>query len=104
MKAHANPQSSAATALSQLLDEHPKIVGLTWSIDTLGTIHGEQHAQDGNGRIVDDCAHILGGTAVHSTLNRDGDCLGLAQLNTVWREVPVEIWGSYPETAAGGAR
>ncbi|MFF0395095.1 hypothetical protein ACFYSJ_04795 [Streptomyces sp. NPDC005248] len=91
-------------ALSELLDEHPDIVGLTWSIDTLGTIHGEQYAQDGNGRIVDVCAQILDGTAVHSTLNRDGDRLGLAQLNTVWREVPVEIWGSYPETAAGGVR
>lgn len=101
MNAHASPQSTAATALSQLLQEHPELAGLAWSIDTLGTLRGEQRAQTGTGQVVDDCAQILHGTPVRTTLNRDGDHLVLAQLATVWRDVPVEIWASYPETMTG---
>lgn len=104
MTAHSNLQASAATALSQLLTEHPELDGLTWKVDPIGVLHGELHAQEGDGRIVDDCAAIIGGTAVHSTLTRDGDRLGLAQLVTVWRDVHVEIWASHSEVAAGGAR
>ncbi|MBT2492319.1 hypothetical protein J7E96_28185 [Streptomyces sp. ISL-96] len=103
MTAHSNPQASAATALSQLLTEHPSVDGLTWTINTLGVLQGELHATEGDGQIVDDCARILGGTAAHTTLTRDGDRLGLAQLTTTWRDVPVLVWSSYPEAPAGGA-
>ncbi|MFJ3100298.1 hypothetical protein [Streptomyces sp. NPDC086835] len=104
MTAHSNPQASAATALSQLLTEHPEIADLTWSITTLGVLEGEQHAETGHGQVVDDCAQILGGTAAHTVLTRAGDRLGLAQLTTTWRDVPVHVWASYPEAPLGGAR
>ncbi|THA50829.1 hypothetical protein [Streptomyces sp. A1136] len=103
MTAHSNPQASAATALSQLLTEHPEVVGLTWSINTLGVLEGEQHAETGHGQVVDDCAQVLGGTAAHTVLSRAGDRLGLAQLTTTWRDVPVHVWASYPEAPIGGA-
>ncbi|MFH8577205.1 hypothetical protein [Streptomyces zaomyceticus] len=103
MTTHSNCQASAATVQSQLLTERPGIAGLTWRIDTLGILHGELHAQDSSGQIVEGCAQILGGTAVHSVLSRDGDRLGLVQLATTWHDVPVHVWASYADSPAGGA-
>lgn len=104
MTAHSNSQAHAATALSQLLAEHPDVTGLTWSIDPLGVLRGERHAESGDGQIVDEVAKIIGGTAAHVCFTRDGDRQGLAQLTTVWRGVPVHVWASYPEAPLGGAR
>ncbi|MFG2404184.1 hypothetical protein ACGFR8_07570 [Streptomyces brevispora] len=104
MKTHASPQAGAATVLSQLLTEHPEVTGLTWTVDLLGVLHGEVHEEAGDGRIVDACAEILGGTAAHTILTRAGDRLGLAQLATTWRDVPVHVWASYPQAPAGGLR
>ncbi|MFC9341405.1 hypothetical protein ACFT0G_25250 [Streptomyces sp. NPDC057020] len=103
MKQHSTPQASAATALSQLLSEHPSVTGLTWSINTLGVLEGVQHGETGQGQVVDDCAQILGGTAARTVLTRAGDRLGLAELVTVWRDVPIKVWASYPESPIGGA-
>ncbi|MFI5629135.1 hypothetical protein ACIA8E_07105 [Streptomyces sp. NPDC051664] len=70
-------------------------MGLTWSIDTLGTLCGEQKGMEGRGRIIDDCAQILGGTPVHVRV--DGG--GFVELVTVWRGVPVQVWVSYSAPA-----
>ncbi|MFD8509625.1 hypothetical protein ACFV27_00565 [Streptomyces antimycoticus] len=98
MSKHCNPQGSPAQTLAALLVAHPEVVGLTWSIDPSGVIHGVQTAEDGHGRIVDDIAAILGGTPVHTTVNRDDDSVGLASLITVWHGVNFEVWASYAET------
>ncbi|MFF1834142.1 hypothetical protein ACFVXE_08045 [Streptomyces sp. NPDC058231] len=95
MKAHASPQPSATLALNTLLTTHPEIEGLTWSIDTLGTLCGEQKGMEGRGRIIDDCAQILGGTPVHVRV--DGG--GVVERVTVWRGVPVQVWVSYSAPA-----
>lgn len=94
---HSNPQASAATALSQLITEHPELTGLTWTIDTVGVLQGEQHGQDGHGEIVDRCAEILGGTVLRTSYGDGGQ--HLAQLAAEWRDVLVKIWASYPDTA-----
>lgn len=103
MTEHSNPQASAATALSQLLTEHPELTGLTWTIDTVGVLQGEQHGQDGSGEIVDRCAEIIGGTVLRTSIWHHGDGQGLAQLATEWRDVLVKVWASYPKTPAVAA-
>ncbi|MGW1352984.1 hypothetical protein ACWCQE_27515 [Streptomyces sp. NPDC002409] len=107
MNAHLSCQLSAALALAALLVDHPEVQGITWSADPLGVLRGEQYALDGDGRVVDTCATILGGRPVRSVLDLDGDRTGLVQLATVWRGVPVEIRATYPMGAGitvGGVR
>ncbi|MFI9806245.1 hypothetical protein ACIHEJ_18130 [Streptomyces sp. NPDC052301] len=57
---------------------------------------GHQIAEWGNGEIIDACAAVMGGTVVRSTLNRDNDRQGVAQLVTVYAGVPVEVGAGYP--------
>ncbi len=93
MPANSSPQLGAAVALVALLGAHPELSVLTWFVDPLGVLRGQQTAGVGRGDVVDDCAGILGGTPVRVKV--DGDGSGFAELAAVWRGVPVQVWATY---------
>ncbi|MFD5788665.1 hypothetical protein ACFWH1_18830 [Streptomyces sp. NPDC127037] len=93
MAGNSSPQLSAATALVELLDTHPELSALAWTVDTLGVLRGELTGDASRGRIVDDCAHTLGGTPVRVRVDEHGS--GFAELAAVWRDVPVQVWVTY---------
>ncbi|MFE1192861.1 hypothetical protein ACFW6E_08680 [Streptomyces olivaceoviridis] len=93
-------QLSAATALVQLLTEHPDLSDhLTWSITrTTPTLTGYIH--DGGMAVLADCAEWLGGSIRAGRVweSRDGR-LRQHVLTTTWRDVPVEVVVSVPVRA-----
>ncbi|MFC8723663.1 hypothetical protein [Streptomyces bacillaris] len=98
MTNHASCQVSAALALTQLLVDHPAVAGrVTWTVDPLGALHGEQPAETDQGQAIDSLARLLGCTSARTVLDRRGDRHVLVQLATVWQGVPVEAWTTYTE-------
>ncbi|WP_329307005.1 hypothetical protein OG322_26145 [Streptomyces sp. NBC_01260] len=93
MPANASPQLGAAIVLVALLGAHPELSVLTWTVDSIGILRGQQTAGVGRGGVVDECAGILGGTPVRVRVDQDGS--GFAELAVVWAGVPVEIWATY---------
>ncbi|WP_225840256.1 hypothetical protein [Streptomyces sp. NK08204] len=90
-------QISAATALVQLLTEHPELSEhLTWSISrTSPVLVGYIH--DGGMRVLADCADFLGGS-IRAGVEHGSSAERLRQhvLTARWRDVPVEIIVSVP--------
>lgn len=86
-------QLSAATALVNLLSAHPELSVLTWTVEPLGVLRGQQTDEHERGSVVDVCASILGGTPVHVAV--DGEGSGFAEPATVWRGVNVQVWATY---------
>ncbi|MES9522393.1 hypothetical protein [Streptomyces capoamus] len=97
MASNPTSQISAATALVQLLTEHPNLSeNLTWSISrTAPTLTGYIH--DGGMAVLADCAEWLGGSirAGQEYESRDGQ-LRQHVLSARWRDVPVEVVVSVP--------
>lgn len=89
-------QLSAATALVQLLTEHPELQAAGWSIDSVNpTLHG--HLHEGGMAALAAYADLLGGSvrAGHEFVY-GGERLRSHRLSTVWRDVPVEIAVALP--------
>lgn len=100
--AKSNAQKAPAQTLAALLTEHPEIVGLTWSIDPSGVVHGSN--PDDDGRTVTALARIIGGTPVATTTtNPIGDRLTMTQLVTVWQGAHFDVWTTH-ETPADAER
>lgn len=99
MAGNFSPQLASVTALASILRARPEASALTWTIDPAGVLHGQQIAATGYGDVIDAVADYTGGTALHTVMSRGTDRTCLAQLVTVWRGVPVEIWASYAEPA-----
>ncbi|MFZ4160526.1 hypothetical protein ACOZDE_19150 [Streptomyces griseoincarnatus] len=92
--AKTNPQKAPAQTLAALLAEHPETLGLTWSIDPVGVIHGSN--PDDDGRTIARLARILGGTPVSTTTtNPIGDRLTLTALVTVWHGAHFDLWTTH---------
>jgi hypothetical protein len=92
--ANSNSQKAPAQTLAALLAEYPEIIGLTWSIDTSGVIHGSN--PDDDGRTVAHLARIIGGTPVRTlTTNPLGDRLALTALVTVFRGAHFDVWTTH---------
>lgn len=112
MEANLSPQLAAATALVELLDNHPELSALTWAVEPVGILRGTQTDAQGRGEAVEACASVLGGTPVHVAVDADGS--GFAELAAVYRGVNVQVWVTYSVPAppralgtvvpAGGAR
>jgi hypothetical protein len=93
-------QISAATALVQLLQEHPDLSeNLSWTISrTSPTLVGYIH--DGGMRVLADCAQIVGGSIrAGGEIERDDQRLRQHVLSSRWRDVPVEVLLTLPVAA-----
>ncbi|MYR58860.1 hypothetical protein GTY54_22340 [Streptomyces sp. SID625] len=96
MTTHLTGDAAVAAALTHLLTEHPQLDALTWAVgETPGVLTGRQYAETGHGEIIDACADILGGHVVRSSQQHPAGGHGVAQLVTIYDEVPVEVWASY---------
>jgi hypothetical protein len=91
-------QLSAATALVQLLTEHPELSeALSWTISRsepalIGYVH------DGGMSVLAECARILGGSvrASDKTYQRGSQVVRQHVLSSLWRDVPVQVLLSLP--------
>jgi hypothetical protein len=89
-------QISAATALVQLLAEHPDLPEATWSIGTvIPDLHGHMY---GGMSDLAAYAEVLGGSvrAAENTYELRGQRVRRHTLKTVWRDVPVEVAVALP--------
>lgn len=84
-------QLSAATALVQLLTEHPDLPTAAWSIGSIipdlhGCVYGDMEPLAAY-------AEVLGGSvrAAQETFTLRGQQVRRHVLATVWRDVPVEV-------------
>jgi hypothetical protein len=103
MKRDSSPQLAAATALVELLTARPELDRITWTVgEQPGVLIGHHIGENGTGELVDAVAEITGGTVARSTANRGEDRQGAAHLVTVYRDVPVKVWASYPLPDAHG--
>ncbi|MGC4947800.1 hypothetical protein ACLQ2N_16585 [Streptomyces sp. DT224] len=93
MARNCSPQLPAATALVELLDTHPELCALNWTVDTIGVLRGALTGDASRGRIIDTCADILGGTPVRVRADEHGS--GFAELAALWRDVNVQVWVTY---------
>ncbi|WP_328638459.1 hypothetical protein [Streptomyces canus] len=92
--AKRNPQQTPAQTLAALLAQHPEVMGLTWSVDPSGVLHGSN--PDDDGRTVSHLARIIGGTPLTTTTtNPIGDRLTLTALVTVWHGVHFDVWTTH---------
>ncbi|MFG3085065.1 hypothetical protein [Streptomyces parvulus] len=90
------PQLGPATALVQLLTEHPELQSAGWSIDSVNaTLHG--HLHEGGMAALAAYADVLGG-AVKSghEYTFQGQRLRSHRLSVVWRDVLVEVAAALP--------
>ncbi len=97
MAASSQTQISAATALVQLLTEHPELSGhVSWSIPRSGpALVGCIH--DGGMPVLSECAEFLGGTVrAGRAYETGGQRMRQHVLSAVWRDVPVEVLLSLP--------
>ena len=84
-------QLSAATALVQLLTEHPELPTASWSIGSIiPDLHGSVY---GGVESIAAYAEVLGGSirAAQETFTLRGKQVRRHVLSTVWRDVPVEV-------------
>jgi hypothetical protein len=89
-------QLSAATALVQLLQEHPELHAAEWSFgSTIPALHGFLYR--GDMAALAAYADVIGGSiGVDGTYEDRGTTLQRHTLKTVWRDVRVEIVVSLP--------
>jgi hypothetical protein len=95
MSRKRNPQLAPAAALVQLLQEHPDLPALTWTIQRGGPaeLRGDAYAEDHPFEVLRSWADVLGGEITPDTA--DFECGGLRRrmhrLTTVWRDVRVVV-------------
>lgn len=90
------PQLGPATALVQLLQEHPDLPAAGWSIDSvIPTLHG--HLHEGGMAALAAYAAVLGGSvrAGHEYVY-GGERLRSHRVAAVWRDVRVEVAVALP--------
>ncbi|MFI1165562.1 hypothetical protein ACH4UM_18595 [Streptomyces sp. NPDC020801] len=93
-------QISAATVLVQLLQEHPDLPEAGWSIGTIfPELHG--HVHGGGMAELSAYAEVLGGSvrADEVTYELQGQRVRAHRLNSVWRDVQVQVVVSLPVAA-----
>lgn len=94
--AHNSTQLSAATVLTQLLMEHPGLPEASWSIGSvMAELHGFVHSDSLAGLVA--YQDVIGGD-VHAAncYEHLGRTMRRHVLNTVWRDVPVEVVVALP--------
>lgn len=97
MKHDSSLQLTPAAALVELQAARPELHEITWTIgEQPGVLCGHHIAETGRGELIDIVAAVAGGTVAHSSVSRDSDRQGVAQVVTTYRGVPVQAWASYP--------
>lgn len=100
MSTKPSPQIAPATALGQLLQEHPELPQLEWSIPrTHGVLRGVLYADDHPFEVLRAYAEVLGGAIRPGTGPGDEfESCGLRRrvhrLTTTWRDVTVVVEAS----------
>ncbi|MFM9590795.1 hypothetical protein ACKI16_29835 [Streptomyces scabiei] len=97
MTEHLSPEAAAAAALAHLLAGHPELGCIAWTVGGRECVlTGHRTATAGTAEVIDRCSEVMGGTVLRST-ERFGDRggQGVAQLVTVYRGVPVHVYGTY---------
>lgn len=101
MASSSQTQLSAATALVQLLHEHPDLADfVTWSIPrSLPKLHG--FVNDGGLPVLAACVSYIGGTVVTDGAPYDngGRRVQRYLVETTWRDTPVSITALVPLSA-----
>lgn len=99
MNTSSQAQLSAATALVQLLTEHPELSDAGWSIGSvLPELHGFVHADSLTALTA--YQDVLGGDVYAANCYEHlGRTMRRHVLNTVWRDVPVEVVVALPVAA-----
>ena len=99
----SSPQLSAATALVQLLTEHPELPEAGWSIGSVfPDLHGFVHSDVMEA--LDAYRAVLGGEVhVANCYEVRGRTLQRHVLAAVWRDVPVEVVVALPVSSAVAA-
>ena len=96
MKNHPIPQLGAATALVQLLEEHPELPTAHWSVGKVVPVLGG-HLHDCGMDALDAYASALGGSIrAGQDYMADGEMRRNHVLTSVWRDVRVSILLSLP--------
>lgn len=99
MNASSQTQISAATALVQLLSEHPELELATWRVDRDGLLSGtvaydvEQDMRPQMQAFAD----VLGGQLHEQPFtspSAEAPCMSL-NIYATWRDVRVNVWASY---------
>lgn len=100
MASSSQTQISAATALVQLLKEHPELPEAAWSIGSIiPDLHGSVY---GGMASLSAYAEVLGGSvrAAVDTFELRGERMRRHVLKAVWRDVPVEVAVVLPAAVA----
>lgn len=100
-----NRQLTSATALAQLLTDHPELPALDWTINKRGVLTGSQFGVEDLPSLTEEITGVLGGTSHESwfTSGKDGLPHPVVHVDAVWRDVPVALTlgGAAPAVAAG---
>ncbi|KOV86112.1 MULTISPECIES: hypothetical protein [unclassified Streptomyces] len=97
MASNPTSQLSAATALVELLTEHPDLSDhVSWSINRINpALTG--YILDGGMDVLAECAAVLGGSIrAGDEYRRDGRRVRQHVLKATWRDVPVVVLVSAP--------
>lgn len=100
----ASTQLSAATALVQLLQDHPELPAVSWDIQTADrpVLHGHIHRGDMDALRF--YAEVLGGSIRPvQDFELAGRPVRSHYLTSVWRDVPVELVAVVPLPVAVAA-
>lgn len=93
-------QISAASALVQLLTEHPELSRfISWSISrSKPRLYGFAH--EGGYELLTQCAAIVGGSVeADGEYKQSGRTMQQFAVRSVWRDVPVEVAVALPVAA-----
>lgn len=103
MKQDSSLQLTPAAALVELQAARPELHAITWTIgEQPGVLAGYHIDEAGHGALIDVVAAIVDGTVLHSSVSRDGDRQGVAQVVATYHGVSLVVWVSYPLTGARG--
>lgn len=103
MKHDSSLQLTPAAALVELQTARPELHEITWTIgEHPGVLSGYHIDETGHGALVDVVAALTDGTVVHSSVSRDGDRQGVAQVVATYKDVSLVVWASYPLPGARG--
>lgn len=97
MKTEPISQLSAATALVQLLQEHPRLAAAEWSINSV-TAELRGFVYGAGMKALSQYADVLGGSvqAAQNTYEDQGRQVRAHRLSSVWRDVRVVVTVALP--------
>lgn len=88
-----NRQLTSATALVQLLTDHPDLPLLDWTINKRGVLTGSQFGVEDLSALTTEITDMLGGNSYESLFTSGKDNLPhpVVHIDAVWRDVPVAV-------------